>query len=107
MLKGLVFAILSLSQMAWAVDYVSTTIFVSRRTEQIGNEEFLLADEKTQDYLDSLPRPTETFKLFRYRCQVKSRYIRPMLQQTGSLPSTNTYVELRMVYDIKDCVKVN
>lgn len=83
-----------------------TRVAVWRRGETIGGEEFLAANEEIVDYLATLPRPTEGLKAFKYDCQVKSRLIRPSVQNFGVGGTNQGWVYVRMVYELRDCVQV-
>ncbi len=74
-----------------------------RRGESIGGEEFVAANEAVVDYLATLRHPTGLFETIRYRCNVKSRTIRPTVMGGNLSSSPSTYVWVRTVYDIKDC----
>ena len=83
-----------------------TRVVTWRRGESIAGEEFIAANEGIVDYLATLEHPTEILKSIRYQCMVKSRLIRPSVVQTGSGSSTTSaWVEVRMVYELRDCVK--
>ncbi len=89
----------------FAMPSESVRVAVWRKGESIGGEEFIAANEAIVDYLATLERPTGMFETIKYRCQVKSRSIRPTVYGNVGTTSVNEYVWVRMVYDLKDCVK--
>jgi len=87
-----------------AMEAQSLRVAVWRKGEAIYGEEFVAANEAVVDYIATLKRPTGMFDVIKYRCNVKSRAIRPTL--TGGTTGTGLtqYVWVRTVYDMKDCV---
>lgn len=81
-----------------------TKLAVWKTGETILGEEFLAANESIVDYLGTLRRPTDLYGVVKYNCSVKSRRIRPSLVPLDtSKPSQ--WVEVRMVYELKDCTE--
>jgi len=76
-----------------------------RRIETIGGEEFLAANEGVIDYIATLPRPTQPMTGLRYNCAAKMRYIRPTVRQF-SATGASQWVDVRMVYELKDCTEI-
>ena len=89
----------------FAMPAESVRMSVWRKGESIGGEEFIAANEAIVDYLATLERPTGVFETIKYRCQVKSRAIRPSVMGGNSGTGLNQYVWVRTVYELKDCVK--
>jgi hypothetical protein len=89
----------------FAMESESLRVAVWRKGESIYGEEFVAANEAVVDYLSTLKRPTGMFDVIKYRCNVKSRTIRPSV--TGGTTGTGItqYVWVRTVYDLKDCVQ--
>ena len=94
-----------LSTEAVAMVAEKTRVVLWRKGEEIAGEEFILFDERIVDYLATLPRPTETLKAFKYDCMVKSRVIRPSVYPQQQSQYQN--VEVRTVFELRDCDKVN
>lgn len=92
----------------YALAAQTTRVLVWRKGESIAAEEFIAMNEEIVDYLATLPRPTDSLKVFRYDCQVKSRLIRPSLQSYGSTTGqVQGWVEVRAVYALSDCKKID
>ncbi len=89
----------------FAMPAESLRVSVWRRGESIYGEEFVAANEAVVDYLAGLEHPTGIFETIRYRCQVKSRAIRPSVTGGTAGAGSTSYVWVRTVYDIKDCSK--
>lgn len=89
---------------SFAMESESIKVVLYRKAETIFGEEFLPANEAVVDYLATLPRPTEAFQGFVYRCNVKGQSIRPSVNPINA-GQTQTYVTVTTVYEIKDCVR--
>ncbi len=90
----------------FAMSAEAMRVSVWRKGESIGGEEFIAANEAVVDYLATLERPTGMFETIKYRCQVKSRTIRPtVMGNTSTGTGLNQYVWIRTVYELKDCAK--
>lgn len=88
----------------------TTRVALWRRGESIAGEEFIAANEGIIDYLATLPRPSGALEAYKYNCQVKSRLIRPSLRGisgSGTSGMQSGYVEVRMVYELRDCAKAD
>ncbi len=89
---------------AIAMDYEAIKVSVWKKTETIMGEEFIAATESVADYVAALPRPVQPLKPNQFECQVKGRATQPTIQQSGPTPTYNSWTNIIMVYDIKDCV---
>ena len=98
----LIFGLL-LSANVFAMDYESIRLSVWRKGEAIAGEEFIAANESVVDYLATLRHPTGGFDTIRYRCNAKGRTIRPSVNGTPVGSTSNEYVWVRTVYDLRDC----
>lgn len=87
-----------------AMTAVPTRIVAWNKEETIAGEEFIAANESVVDYLATLQHPAGVTKPIRYDCMVKSRLIQPSLQAFGTT-NLNGWVEVRMVYEVRDCVE--
>ena len=93
---------------ASAMEFTSIRLSLWSKGETVAGEEFIAATESVVDYLATLPRPTGvSLKSFKYGCQAKTRYIRPDLHSIGSNPPVNGWIEIRTIYDLKDCTAIN
>lgn len=93
----------SIATDAVAMAYEPIKLFVYKRGESIGGEEFIAANETVMDYLATLKRPTDPLKGIKYNCQAKGQYIRPSVWQNNAGTNNYAYVDIRTVYDLKDC----
>ena len=92
-----------LSTAGFAMDYESIRLTVWRKGEGIAGEEFVAANEGVLDYLSTLKHPTDPYKSIHYQCSAKGQSIRPSVMGTPIGSSSNLYVWVRTVYDLKDC----
>jgi hypothetical protein len=92
---------------AIAMEAQTAKLVVWRRGESIAGEEFVAASEAVVDYLATLERPTENFKVIKYSCQIKQRAIAPSFQTTGEANTVTSSVVVRMVYELRDCKKLD
>ncbi len=85
-----------------------TRLNLYRRGETIAGEEFLSFDEAIVDYIATLKRPTDLYAVIKYNCTAKSRLIRPSVvpYNSSSTNSQNQWVEVRVVYELKDCTQL-
>jgi hypothetical protein len=96
------------NSLAFSMDFSSKKVVVWKRGEAIAGEEFIAANESVVDYLATLERPTGPFKTIVYQCQVKYRDISPTVQNNNAGSTmNNSYLFIRTVYDIKDCISAN
>ncbi|MBM4304476.1 MAG: hypothetical protein FJ112_09130 [Deltaproteobacteria bacterium] len=99
---------LAVNSLAFSMDFSLKKVAVWKRGESMAGEEFIAANESVVDYLATLKRPTEPFKIIVYQCQVKYRDISPTVQNNNASTNiTNSYLFIRTVYDIKDCILVD
>ena len=89
----------------FAMSAVPTRVYLWKKGETIGAEDFIAANEQIVDYLATLKRPTEPFKGIKYTCLVKSRAIQPTVQRYSGTNNEQEWVTVRMVYEMKDCVE--
>ena len=90
------------------MDFTSQKLHRWKRGESMGGEEFIAANEDVVDYLATLERPTDPLKSITYQCEVKTRDISPTVQNNNA-GTTNTfsYVYLKTLYAIRNCVRIN
>lgn len=92
---------------ASAMEFTQVRLSTWSKGETIFGEDFIAANESVVDYLATLPRPTESgFKSLKFNCQAKIRYIRPDLHTIGTNPPVNGSVDIRTVYELKDCTPI-
>lgn len=101
----LILALLASQGFAVVAERIKVNLW--QRGESIAGEEFLTANESIEDYLATLPRPSEPLKAASYMCMVKSRAISPSVMHFGSGGNQNEFVVVRMVYDMRDCQPKN
>ncbi len=107
-LFALALIVFSMAVEAGAMVYEPIKLTLWRRGETIAGEEFVAANEAVMDYIATLRRPTEALKGIRYQCQAKGQYIRPSVRYMGaSNPNDNAYVDVRTVYELKDCAEAH
>jgi len=100
--------VLGLSAELFAMTSEPTRLVLFRRGETIAGEEFLAFDEGIVDYIATLKRPTDLYSNIKYNCTSKSRLIRPSVvpYNSSSTNVQNQWVEVRVVYELKDCTQI-
>lgn len=101
--------LLSFPFAAFSMETQTMKLTTYRRGETILGEEFVAATEEVVDYLDTLEHPTGIGAGIKYECQVKTRSIHPSFYHSNSTANNRVegWTEVRMVYSIKDCVKLS
>ncbi len=106
-LLGMALSIFISSQVK-GMEFTSRKLHVWKRGETMAGDEFIAANEEVVDYLATLKRPSETFKSIAYQCEVKARDISPSIQNNNVGTNNNpSYVYLKSVYAIRNCVPIN
>jgi len=95
-----------LTGQAIAMEPESIRVSLYRKGETIAGEEFIAANEGVVDYIATLRRPTEGLRPIRYNCTVKGTAIRPGVQNIGSIPSPQPWVQIVTIYEMRDCIEI-